>query len=173
MWRRRAAVMRACAATAFGVRAVRGASGDVGAALPVAWAWGGGRQLDRAQRRRSRAAVFAGKFPPCDQGQQSVVDLQFHFLPVLLSLIALEAQHRRRVRRVLRVCAMSVLEQTRVLHEELEVLERAMMQELGDPSNARLKRVDEIARDQVLRSLGTGWSEYGKAEVQNSVTTNC
>lgn len=45
--------------------------------------------------------------------------------------------------------ASSILEQTRSLHEELEVLERAMYKELGDPSTAKLKRADEVARDQV------------------------
>ena len=44
---------------------------------------------------------------------------------------------------------MSLLEQARSLHEELEVLERAMYKELGDPSTTKLKRADEVARDQV------------------------
>ena len=45
------------------------------------------------------------------------------------------------------------LEVTRALHEELELLEKAMYTELGDPSTARLKRPDEIARDQVVATL--------------------
>ena len=44
---------------------------------------------------------------------------------------------------------MSLLERTRMLHEEVEVIERAMYQELGDPATAKLKRVDAVARDQV------------------------
>ena len=35
------------------------------------------------------------------------------------------------------------------VHEDLEVLERAMYRELGDPSAGKLKRADQIARDQV------------------------
>ena len=51
-------------------------------------------------------------------------------------------------------CAMaaSLLERTRGMHEDLEVLERAMYRELGDPSTAKLKRPDQIARDQVRGS---------------------
>jgi len=49
--------------------------------------------------------------------------------------------------------ASSLLEQTRSLHEDLEVLERAMTKELGDPSTAKLKRPDQIARDQVVATL--------------------
>jgi len=45
------------------------------------------------------------------------------------------------------------LEQARALHEDLEILERAMYRELGDPNNQRLKRVDTIARDQVVSTL--------------------
>lgn len=47
----------------------------------------------------------------------------------------------------------SLLEQTRSLHEDLEVLERAMYRELGDPSTAKLRRADEIARDQVVATM--------------------
>ena len=43
----------------------------------------------------------------------------------------------------------SLLERSRGLHEDLEVLERAMYRELGDPSAGKLKRADQIARDQV------------------------
>ena len=45
----------------------------------------------------------------------------------------------------------TLLEQARSLHEDMELLERAMYSELGDPANANLKRVDAIARDQVHR----------------------
>ena len=47
----------------------------------------------------------------------------------------------------------TILEQTRALHEDLEVLEKAMYKELGDPSTAKLRRADEIARDQVVASM--------------------
>lgn len=47
----------------------------------------------------------------------------------------------------------SLLEQTRSLHEDMELLERAMFQELGDPASANLKRVDTIARDQVVAAF--------------------
>jgi len=45
------------------------------------------------------------------------------------------------------------LELGRTAHEELEVLERAMHIELGDPNCSKMKRVDEIARDQVVSTL--------------------
>jgi splicing factor 3A subunit 3 len=45
------------------------------------------------------------------------------------------------------------VERTRSLHEELEILERAMYTELGDPSTVKLKRPDQIARDQVVANL--------------------
>ena len=48
----------------------------------------------------------------------------------------------------------SSLERARSLHEELEVLERSMYTELGDPSSVRLKRQDQIARDQVRTTGG-------------------
>jgi len=47
----------------------------------------------------------------------------------------------------------SLLERSRGLHEDLEVLERAMYRELGDPSTIKLKRTDQIARDQVVATL--------------------
>ena len=47
----------------------------------------------------------------------------------------------------------SLLEQTRSLHEDIEVVERAMYQELGDPANSKLKRVDTVARDQVVSAM--------------------
>ena len=43
---------------------------------------------------------------------------------------------------------MSLLEQARALHEDIEIIERAVYTELGDPSATKLKRVEEIARDQ-------------------------
>ena len=49
--------------------------------------------------------------------------------------------------------ASTLLEQTRALHEDLEVLEQAMYKELGDPSTVRMRRADEIARDQVVATL--------------------
>ena len=49
--------------------------------------------------------------------------------------------------------ASSLLEQSRALHEDLELLERAMYRELGDPSTAKMRRADEIARDQLVASL--------------------
>jgi len=52
-----------------------------------------------------------------------------------------------------------MLEQTRSLHEDLEVLEKAMYKELGNPEAARYKRADEIARDQVVASLLEAHSE--------------
>ena len=42
------------------------------------------------------------------------------------------------------------MEVARALAEDLEVLERAMYAELGDPPSVRRKRPDEIARDQVV-----------------------
>ena len=56
----------------------------------------------------------------------------------------------------------SLLEQARALHEDLEVLERAMYVELGDPATQRLKRVDAIARDQVVSSLLAARAERAK-----------
>ena len=47
----------------------------------------------------------------------------------------------------------TLLEQARNLHEDLEILEKAMYRELGDPATAHLKRVDEVARDQVVATL--------------------
>ena len=49
--------------------------------------------------------------------------------------------------------ASTTLELTRTLHEELETLERAMYKELGDPSTAKLKKPDQVARDQVVATL--------------------
>ena len=45
------------------------------------------------------------------------------------------------------------LERARGLHEDLELLEKAMTKELGDPANEKLKRADEVARDQVVATL--------------------
>ena len=45
--------------------------------------------------------------------------------------------------------ASNLVEQSRALHEDLEILEQAMYRELGDASTMKLKRADEIARDQV------------------------
>lgn len=47
----------------------------------------------------------------------------------------------------------TLLEQTRSLHEDLEVLERAMVKELADASAAKMKRADEVARDQVVATM--------------------
>ncbi|KAL3898355.1 MAG: hypothetical protein SGPRY_012857 [Prymnesium sp.] len=47
----------------------------------------------------------------------------------------------------------TLLERARTLHEELEVLERTMYSELGDPASSKLKRADEVARDQVVATL--------------------
>ena len=49
--------------------------------------------------------------------------------------------------------ASTLLERARSLHEELEILERAMFTELGDPAAVKLKRPDQIARDQVVANL--------------------
>ena len=46
-----------------------------------------------------------------------------------------------------------MLERSRALHEDLEVLEKVMSRELGDAANTGLKRPDEIARDQVVATL--------------------
>jgi len=48
---------------------------------------------------------------------------------------------------------MSLLEQARALHEDIEIIERAVYTELGDPSGTKLKRVEEIARDQVAATM--------------------
>ena len=47
----------------------------------------------------------------------------------------------------------TLLEQARSLHEDMDLLERAMYSELGDPANANLKRVAAIARDQVVSAF--------------------
>jgi splicing factor 3A subunit 3 len=47
----------------------------------------------------------------------------------------------------------TLLEQARSLHEDLEVLEKAMYKELGDVSTATKRRADEIARDQVVATM--------------------
>ena len=47
----------------------------------------------------------------------------------------------------------TLLEQTRALHEDLEVFEKAMYKELGNPSLTKMRRADEIARDQVVATL--------------------
>ena len=49
--------------------------------------------------------------------------------------------------------ASTVLEQTRALHEDIEILEKTMYGELGDVAAAKLKRADEVARDQVVATL--------------------
>ena len=46
----------------------------------------------------------------------------------------------------------SLLERTRSLHEDLEVLEKAMAKEVGDPSTRKLGRQDQIARNQARDS---------------------
>jgi hypothetical protein len=55
----------------------------------------------------------------------------------------------------------SLLERGRGLHEDLEVLERAMYRELGDPSAGKLKRADQIARDQVRPGCAAKASWFG------------
>ena len=49
--------------------------------------------------------------------------------------------------------ASTVLEQTRALHEDIEILEKTMYGELGDASATKLKRADEVARDQVVSTV--------------------
>lgn len=49
--------------------------------------------------------------------------------------------------------ASTVLEQTRALHEDIEILEKTMYGELGDASATKLKRADEVARDQVVATV--------------------
>ena len=49
--------------------------------------------------------------------------------------------------------ASTLLEQTRALHEDIEILEKAMYSELGDVSGTKLKRADEVARDQVVAQM--------------------
>jgi len=49
--------------------------------------------------------------------------------------------------------ASTVLEQTRALHEDIEILEKTMYSELGDASATKLKRADEVARDQVVATV--------------------
>mmetsp|Transcript_9869 Transcript_9869/g.19951 ORF Transcript_9869/g.19951 Transcript_9869/m.19951 type:complete len:530 (+) Transcript_9869:90-1679(+) len=49
--------------------------------------------------------------------------------------------------------ASTILEQTRALHEDIEILEKTMYSELGDASATKLKRADEVARDQVVATL--------------------
>jgi splicing factor 3A subunit 3 len=55
-----------------------------------------------------------------------------------------------------------LLEQARALHEDLEILERSMYRELGDPATQRLKRVDTIARDQVVATMLRAHTERAK-----------
>jgi len=47
----------------------------------------------------------------------------------------------------------TLLEQSRLLHEDIEILEKTMYTELGDASGAKLKRPEEVARDQVVATL--------------------
>ena len=47
----------------------------------------------------------------------------------------------------------TLIEQSRALHEDLEILETAMYRELGEASSSKLTRPDEIARDQVVSTL--------------------
>ena len=49
--------------------------------------------------------------------------------------------------------ASTVLEQTRGLHEDIEILEKTMFGQLGDLSSSKLKRSEEVARDQVVATL--------------------
>ncbi|KAL1498662.1 hypothetical protein AB1Y20_013975 [Prymnesium parvum] len=56
----------------------------------------------------------------------------------------------------------TLLERARTLHEELELLERAMYTELGDPAAARLKRADEVARDQVVAAMLSAHTSRGE-----------
>ena len=50
--------------------------------------------------------------------------------------------------------ASSVLEQTRSLHEDIEVLERAMYRELAQAQlQGKQRRADEVARDQVVAAM--------------------
>ena len=51
-----------------------------------------------------------------------------------------------------RIMSSSLLERTRSLHEDLEVLEKAMAKEVGDPSTRKLGRQDQIARNQARDS---------------------
>ena len=55
--------------------------------------------------------------------------------------------------------ASSLLERARSLHEDIEVLEGAMYKELGDPSTTKLKRADQIAREQVSAARGRARGE--------------
>ena len=62
----------------------------------------------------------------------------------------------------------TLLEQTRALHEDLEVFEKAMYKELGNPSLTKMRRADEIARDQVVATLLDAHSQRAAQRTSSS-----